>query len=344
MSVLVGESADRSELFLVFIVWCVFAAFETLLFPMLAPAHWHVPLNARTLFESLLGAVVAFSIAFPLANRQLAKQRHAAFALWALAILAFTSFFAELVLEPLFFEGSPILIAGYPQMVETGTIALLLTAVRLLIHRRRNERRLTELQQANVEAELRYLKAQMNPHVLFNALNNIYSHALHGSEQTPTLILKLADMLRYVIYDCSGDDVTLEREVDFISDYIEIQKLAVHGRGTVHFQCSGQLFGKRIAPFLLIPFIENCFKHSLDTQEDNITIEIGLEATDEHLRLDCLNSFDLSALSHRARSACGVGLANVRRRLELLLGDDFTLITTPGDDQYRVQLSIPLQS
>ncbi|MDJ0979172.1 MAG: sensor histidine kinase [Erythrobacter sp.] len=336
------QIASRNEWLILLSVWLSFVLIQNLVYPLLAPSIWGIPINLKSAIEALYQGAIAFFIAFPVANRQLAKQRYTAFGLQAIALLFAGAFAFEFLVDPLVFGGRTILATVWPQTLETGTAALLLTAIRLLFQRQRSERRFAELQKAKIESELQYLKAQINPHVLFNALNNIYSHALHKSERTPTLILKLGDMLRYMIYDCADDEVDLERELEFISDYVEIQKLAVAGRGAVAFETRGDMSGERIPPFLLIPFVENCFKHCLDTQAEDIAITIGIEAANGRLTLDCVNSFDLASVKDRSPRVSGVGLANVRRRLELLMKGDFALEVGPGDKEYRVHLDIPV--
>lgn len=328
----------------VLIVCGLYVTVEALFLPAFAPESWHVRLELNSIFMLLYQSAVAFVIAFPLADAQLAKQRYAAFAFLSLGILAASSLLLEFVIDPLLFGGKIIPVVTYIRLVEGGTIALLLMAVRLLSHRRRNEHRLAELERANIEAELQVLRAQINPHVLFNALNNIYSHALHKSEQTPHLILKLADMLRYMIYDCAEDEVSLEKEVAFLSDYVEVQTMALDGRGAVDFKLKGDIVGKRIAPFLLIPLVENCFKHSLDTLDHGIDIDINLEASGGRLRLDCSNTFDPQSDKDGRNRGAGIGLANVRRRLELLFDTNFALDLSPRGARFHAHLDVPVRS
>ncbi len=338
-----ARSSLRSDYWLILFAWLLYVAAETLLFPVFAPAEWGVPLNAQGLFSPSYYALVALFIAFPLSNRLLTRQSYTGFAVSALLVLAASSLVLECVLEPLLFGSKIIFAATYLSFIEGATITLLFTALRLMANRRRNERRIIELQRANAEAELQYLKGQINPHVLFNALNNIYSHALHKSDNTPDLILKLADMLRYMIYDCDGDRVPLEKEVRFLSDYVDIQKLALDERGSVGYRFHGCAKGKHIAPFLLIPFVENCFKHSLDTMERSMLINIDLTASEGRLHLACSNSFDDAALRPPAKQDSGIGLANARRRLELLFGSDFELSAYPRDGVFHVSLDVPVQ-
>ncbi len=332
---------DRADYVLALAVLAVYAGADMVVLPALAPADWDFNISAQSLFVSCFQAAIALGIAFPLADALLSRQRYGTFTALAIGLLAASSALLEFVLEPTFFGAPAFAAAGYISMVEGGTIALLLTAARLLTNRQRNERRLAELKKAKTEAELQYLKGQINPHVLFNALNNIYSHALHKSDKTPDLILKLADMLRYMIYDCADDEVALRREISFLSDYVDIQKLALDGRGAVIFQSHGAIEGKRIPPFLLIPFVENCFKHSVDTQADNVKIEIGVEATDERVRMTCSNTFDPTARKKPLKPDPGIGLPNVRRRLQLLFGDDFTLSAKAQGPEFHVDLSLP---
>lgn len=335
-------ATNRTEVLIALIVWIAFAGAQTFIFPILAPAQWGITISGQKFFAAFYSAVVSFAIAFPLADYHLPHQRYLAFGVLAFACLAIAATISELVIDPMLFDRPPILAAGLLAMVDLGKLALLLTLVRVLMQRRRSERHLAELERANVEAELKYLKGQIDPHVLFNALNNIYSHALHKREETPELILKLAEMLRFMTYECSEEDVSLERELQFLENYIEMQTLALAGRGHVSFRCSGASRGYRIPPFLLIPFVENCFKHSLDTREEGIVIDIDIRAEDGRLQFDCSNTFDPSVSKKLKPEDNGIGLTNVRRRLELLLGDDFRLYAGPSESEFRVNLNIPV--
>ncbi|MEO1242512.1 MAG: histidine kinase [Pseudomonadota bacterium] len=334
----------RSEYWLVLLIWGVYATTELLLFPAFAPVSWSININGQSVFVLLYQAVIALLIAFPVADALLSQQRYIAFAGVTLGVLAASSLLLEFFLDPLLFGSRIIPAATYITILEAAGVTLLLTAVRLLLNRYQTEQRLAILQRANAEAELENLRGQINPHFLFNALNNIYSHALHHSDKTPNLILKLSDMLRYTTYDCSDETVPIEKEIAFLSDYLEIQKMALNGRGMASFNVNGDATGKRISPFLLIPFVENCFKHSLDTMDNGIDIQIMLEFVDGRVRLSCSNTFCPATEIERKNKSNGLGEANVLRRLQLLFNDDFTFHKSVDCDRYRITLELPIQS
>src|SRR5688572_16514811 len=320
------ERVSSVEWVLILLVFAAYAVLELVLYPAFAPADWDMRVGGADYFQAPYSALQAYLIAYPVAGRFLKSGRYVWFFVLAVAILGIFAYVDELLIEKHLFEDAFVWHGVYYEAAETGTLAVLFLAVRLLWSRNVNERRLEQLARANAEAELRYLRAQMNPHVLFNALNNIYSFALQRSEATPGLILKLADALRYMTYECADEATLLEKEISYLRDSVDLQKLAIEGRGGVGFNVSGDARGKRLAPFLLIPFIENCFKHSMDTKERAIDISIDIEIGADNLRLKCRNVYDQAAASksgERNRRP-GVGLANVRRRLELLFGDRYT--------------------
>ncbi|MEM1133574.1 MAG: histidine kinase [Pseudomonadota bacterium] len=326
-------------------VWAIYGFAQLFILPAVMPESWYFVRDAEAIFEVCFHGAIAACLAFPLKDWFLARQRYTLFAVVALAILLLAAVSLEFLINPLLFGSRVFPPVIYYIFIDGTSIALLLFAVRLLANRRYNERRLEALEKARAEAELQHLKAQINPHVLFNALNNIYSHALHKSDKTPELILKLADILRYMIYDCADDAVRLEKEIAFLSDYVDIQKMALDGRGSVDFRLQGDTADRQIAPFLLIPFVENCFKHSLDTLDQGIDIDIDVHMSDGRLQLECSNSFDPQAPQKpQHEGSQGIGLANVRRRLELLFRGDFTLNMSSDHGKYHVMLNVPVSA
>ena len=193
----------------------------------------------------------------------------------------------------------------------------------------------SRLEKEKLTAELDILKAQMQPHFLFNTLNNIYALSIEQSAQTPMALLKLSGLLRYVLYECNGSEAPLTREIQCMRDYIELEQLRYGQTLDVGFRCKGELAGKRIAPLLLLPLIENSFKHGTSEQIDQCWIMFDLEVEGNVLKLQLANS-------RNSQEGGGMGLQQVRRRLELTYPGRYTLRITPDEDTFMVSLVLEL--
>lgn len=206
-----------------------------------------------------------------------------------------------------------------------------------LVIRTRSQLRATEKEKLN--AELAYLKAQINPHFLFNTLNSIYSLAIVKSDYTPTAVVKLSGMMRYVLTESSTEFVSLEKEINYIRDFVDLQKIRLGDTAAVQFDISGEFLGKRIAPLILIAFIENAFKHGVNPEEKS-TIIIQIKVTDRNLFLlvknKKVNSTSKSDLSNL------VGLENTINRLKLIYVSKYNLKFTDTAEDYSVELTIEL--
>ena len=150
---------------------------------------------------------------------------------------------------------------------------------------------MVNLEKERAESEIKFLKSQLSPHVLFNNLNNIYSFALHQSKETPQLILKLADVMRYMLYETQEAVVPMIKELEYMKNYIELQELQLEKRGLLLFETKGDPSNKLIAPMMLISFIENSFKHAAANSIDELKIVIQIEIKEDSINLFIENSF-----------------------------------------------------
>ena len=252
--------------------------------------------------------------------------------------------FSEYVVE-IYILGDAIVWWGvYWEAAEATIATLLLLVGRLILNRRETKFKLEQLRRSAAEAELKYLKGQINPHILFNALNNIYSFALNNSDHTPDLILKFSDVLRYTVYECSDETVLLEREISYLRDFIDIQKLAFGEKANVEFIVIGHPDNRRIPPFLLIPYVENCFKHGMDSIAQAVNISVKLTVQQDTLLLECDNSYqERKQVQNSNAETKGLGLENVKRRLDLLFNDNYDLAIDKTDDVFSVKLRIPIR-
>jgi len=204
-----------------------------------------------------------------------------------------------------------------------------------------NRNKMLQLQKENLALELNALKAQINPHFLFNTLNNIYSLALQKSDLTPAVILKLSEMMRYVLYECNSGPVAIEKEIRFLNNYIELEKIrhAEHS-GQIKFELDGVPDEGRIEPLLLIPLVENSFKHGLNAQADGGWVTIQLRYHQKNLMLDVKNSIPKNKMKINGKH--GIGLENVHKRLELVYPSKYKLSIEPELQSYHVNLELKL--
>lgn len=198
-----------------------------------------------------------------------------------------------------------------------------------------------QLQLEKQAAELNYLKAQTNPHFLFNTLNNIYSLARDKSDLAPESILRLSQLLRYMLYETGGAYVAIEQELKVINDYIALEKIRYDDSLRVNFNYDVEDMKQALPPLLLIPLVENAFKHGVSETRDEPFVAIHLQVKNRRLSLTVTNSVDGFADEPLLRER--IGLSNLRRQLELLYSD-YKLTTEPGQSTFRASLTINLAS
>jgi LytS/YehU family sensor histidine kinase len=198
---------------------------------------------------------------------------------------------------------------------------------------------LASLEKDNMNFKLKYLRSQLNPHFLFNTLNSIYSLSLQKSDKTPEVVVKLADLMRYMIYDCNEDKVPLNKEIEFIQNYIEIEKIRYNA--DVRFAVEGDIEGIMIEPFLFISFIENGFKHAFNNAYTNAFIYITIKAEPGLIALSVINNTNID-LETQARRIHGTGITNSKSLLELLYPQSYALdiIQTDKEEDRKSELRI----
>jgi two-component system LytT family sensor kinase len=212
------------------------------------------------------------------------------------------------------------------------------TAVRITMEWFKNERQKKEMEAEKLSSELAFLKSQVNPHFLFNILNNICSLARKKSDETENAIIKLSQIMRYMLQDSKDEKVSLEKEVEYLQSYIELQRLRLPETVKIDFSIAGQTDLRSIEPLLLIPFIENAFKHGVSYQESS-AILIRLDSSEYGLSFTVENHIARQK-DESVEQGSGIGLKNVRRRLELLYPGKHQLKIADSGDNYRVELEI----
>ena len=181
----------------------------------------------------------------------------------------------------------------------------------------RQQQALNELKKEKIAAELELLKSQVQPHFIFNMLNNIYSSAFKKSPETAQQILKLSNLIEYSLYDSKKEEVLLEEELKYIRNYVDLQKIRVGNKLDVSMNIFDDINGILIPPLLLLPIIENCFKHGVNQSINPSWIRIDISATDREITFKIENSIEKETQNTVSQNS-GLGLTNVRRRLELM--------------------------
>ncbi len=195
-----------------------------------------------------------------------------------------------------------------------------------------------QAEKEKVTAELQLLKAQVHPHFLFNTLNNIYSFSLENSPKTPGLILKLSSLLSYMLYDCKTEEVLLEKEIEIMKNYIDLEKERYGNRIEISWSAEGDIKDKRIAPLLMLPFLENAFKHGTSEQVEKPWLSVDISVKYDTLKCKIVNSKN-EYVPYRNN---GIGIHNVKKRLEFMYPDKHELKMSDEGNFFVISLLVKL--
>ncbi len=219
------------------------------------------------------------------------------------------------------------------------TIGGLAAAIKIMKYYYLKEQRNIQLQKENLESQLQLLKAQVHPHFLFNTLNNIYSYTQHGSPVASNMLTRLSDILRYILYEGNQPIVPLSKELKMLKDYINLEQVRYGNKLDVHFDLPEKTDDLYITPLLLLPLVENCFKHGTSHMLDQPWISLQIHIEETMMSMKLLNG-KLQGL--KADPQPGIGLQNVKKRLNLLYPDKYELLITDEEEVFIVNLKIKL--
>lgn len=225
------------------------------------------------------------------------------------------------------------------------TIMVISTPLILAFKWQQQAAEFAQLKQQSAQAELKWLQQQINPHFLFNTMNNLYSLTLAKSDQAPESILQLSNLLRFVVYKGGQDKVTLAEEIEYLTNYLALQQIRVNNRANIEFTFSPELAENnhvRISPLLLIVLLENAFKHGVDATDQSAWLKANLFVQDNELKFSCTNSMDTR--QSEKPQAGGVGLENLRRRLELVYPNKHQLVINETPDIFSVELVLEVNN
>jgi two-component system, LytTR family, sensor histidine kinase AlgZ len=305
----------------------------------------------RNLFNQTVWLPVYILYSYPLIYwvipKYLLKGKPGQFALiillWAVGGFFLNAFFRVFLFIPLqeYLQLNPIIRGAwqpgsYLLMTTTAGVTSMIVLFKYWV---KKQQEWMQAEKEKVTAELQLLKAQVHPHFLFNTLNNIYSFSLKYSPKTPGLILKLSSLLSYMLYDCNGDEVLLEKEIEVMKNYIDLEKERYGNKIEISLNIEGDVKDKFIAPLLILPFLENAFKHGTSEQLESPWLSVDIVVKQQSLMCKILNSKN----EYVPFSQNGIGIQNVKKRLSLLYPDNYDLKISDDGDVFIVALRIGLK-
>ncbi|NJM25534.1 MAG: histidine kinase [Bacteroidia bacterium] len=322
--------------------WTVYFIFWTAIYRSSYPSIW--PLIVVVSLYMVFLAISFYTTAYYLIPRFLYPRRFLVFSLLTASLFIVTS--AGLAAS-LFMYMRPyipkettnafqFIVAGAfsSNIIFTGAMC----AVKLIVDRMRMDQERKRVEKHHLESELQYLKAQVNPHFLFNAINSVYFLIKRNPDQAAQTLIRLSDLLRFQLYDCSGEMIDIRKEIEYLENFVALEEIRKGPRVTVDFKVGEDVRGFGIAPFLMIPFLENAFKFvsSYNDRENQVKVFIA-----RHQNKMTAEFFNTCEYDHN-ESVGGIGLKNVARRLELLYPDRHALVIEKMPDAYRATLTLQL--
>lgn len=222
-------------------------------------------------------------------------------------------------------------------------VAIVSTILRVITDWWRYQREKQTMMTQTIQTELRFLKSQINPHFLFNTLNNLYALTLKKSDKAPEIVLKLSEIMRYMLYECNERRVLLTKEIQYIHNYLDLERLRQTGEADIRFTTEGNISNQMVAPLLFVPFLENSFKHGLNLHMQGggfVRLHLAVRGDDLEFFIENSKVERLPRQEH-PRSG-GIGLANVRQRLEILYPGSYNLLVQDDPHRYAVTLQLQL--
>jgi len=290
-------------------------------------------------FAFIFPWIIAAYIHFFIHTQLFLKRKYLFYGILVVFLILISGYFSELTVNTLLYE------KHYERSGYTDVIIILVITTGLRYFRRgiNQQYRMQEMEARQLKAELNLLKSQVNPHFLFNTLNNLFSIAQKNSDdETATGLLKLSQLMRYMIYESNVDLVSLEKEISYIRNYIDLQKLRFENQDLLklNLQIADNFRSIFICPMILIPFIENAFKHGLSVEDHNF-IDISINTDNRTLKMTVKNS--ISNLSNStSKKNSGIGLENVKKRLNLVYPNRHNLFIHSDEQFFYVDLKIEL--
>lgn len=344
--------------------WFLFCSFLYAFVPVRAQLGYFQRIP-NSIVDSFMFLPIHISLSYGLMYfvipRYVVRNRYSIAALWTLVLVlgiaCMSAIISMYLLNPVkvfvlpsrwYFSPDPVkhqqsglfylsLLAGLRGGITIGGLA---AAIKLMKHWYTEGQRNLKLQKENAESQLQILKAQVHPHFLFNTLNNIYSFTQNTSASASQMLMGLSDILRYMLYECNQPLVPLAKELKMTEEYISLEKIRYGNRFELHTELPEQTKDLYIAPLIILPFIENCFKHGISHMLEQPWLNMHISIRENEMTMNLLNS---KPSGHPLNHKPGIGINNVRKRLELLYPSQHELIINDEEDIFIVRLKIQLE-
>ncbi len=291
-------------------------------------------------------ALMVYITNYLLIPKLLYKRRYFLFGLSFIAMILISSIIKMNILGHVTNNPALLSLSGnvkariYDNVIPHFFLVLSGAAFKLMMDYTKMQQHMVEMAKEKAEAELNFLKSQINPHFLFNSLNSIYFLIEKNNVEARGALHKFSDMLRYQLYEMNGDQIPVEKEINYLKDYVDLQKLRRDENYTVQFNCSPEVKGFSIEPLLLIPFVENAFKHISHHKNQLNFIKLYLSMNNGVFHFMVKNSKE--AIEKTTEKHAGIGLNNVKRRLELLYPGKHSLEIKNSFDNFKVELELKI--
>jgi len=324
------------------LLWVSYYAFWTFYYKNYYPnlISLLIVISAYFIFNSVPFYIVGYFII----PRFFYKRKYGLFILSSLAVVVVFSVGLAVTLYWLLSTHAPE-VAANPRVVFLMSLMSILTtvgalaAVKLVVDKVRFDKESQHLEKQRLESELQYLKAQVNPHFLFNAINSVYFLIKKNPDVAAETLIKLSDLLRFQLYDCSDEKIPIEKEIEYLNNFVALETIRKGEKVKVKMTVEEGTSGFQIAPFMLIPFMENTFKHVSTSSDRENNIDIRFKRADDQFCASFFNTSD----NLKRNEVGGIGLKNVKRRLELLYPGKHELRIKEENNTYSADLSITIE-
>ena len=289
-------------------------------------------------------AAMVYITNYLLIPKLLYRKRYAFFILLFIIMILTSSLLkvyaiGAIVGEPVWFQFSNDLkLKIYENVISDFFLVAAGAAFKLVFDYLKMQQRLVEIAKEKAETELNFLKSQMNPHFLFNSLNSVYFLINKDNPEARAALHKFSEMLRYQLYEANGERIPVEKEIDYLKDYVDLQQLRKDEKYSVQFNCAAEVKGFLIEPLLLIPFVENAFKHISHHTDKTNFVKLDMTSTNGTMFFSIENSKETGRVV--TEKSGGIGLANVKRRLELLYPGKHELHIKETGSSFSVNLKL----
>jgi two-component system, LytTR family, sensor kinase len=273
------------------------------------------------------------------------KKRYVTFILIFIGMILTSSFtkmyiIGQVANDPTIFFGKNLKARIYDNVIPHFFLVIAGAAFKLVFDQLRLQKRIAELAKENAEAELNFLKSQINPHFLFNSLNSVYFLIDKSNPDARQALHTFSDMLRYQLYEANGEKIPIEKEINYLQDYVHLQQLRKDENYKVQFNCSPEVKNFSIEPLLLIPFVENAFKHISHKSNEANFVKVDLTRNNGYFEFAVENSREKGIYTTEQHG--GIGMANVKRRLELLYPDTHKLDVSDEANTFKINLKLKI--